>query len=98
MRYIWRPMKPIDLSQPIYPERPNCPVHPLVKVEYGATHAKEGWQLGMLPIASHTGSHVDAPLHKIAGGASLSEVPLQRFVGPAVIADFRGIEPLTPIT
>ena len=92
-------MRLIDLSQPIFHECPNCPVHPAVKVEYGATHAKgDGWQLELLSLASHTGSHVDAPLHKIAGGASLDEVPLQRFVGPAVIADLRGITPSTPIT
>lgn len=91
-------MRLIDLSQPIYHACPNCPVHPLVKVEYGAKHPKDGWQLELITLASHTGSHVDAPLHKIAGGASLDGVPLQRFVGPAVIADLRGIEPLTPIT
>ena len=91
-------MRLIDLSQPIFHECPNCPVHPAVKVEYGATHEKNGWQLELLSLASHTGSHVDAPLHKIAGGASLDEVPLQRFVGPAVIADLRGIAPSTPIT
>jgi kynurenine formamidase len=90
-------MRLIDLSQPIYHECPNCPVHPPVKVEYGATHAKEGWQLEMLTLASHTGSHVDAPLHKISGGASLDEMPLQRFVGPALIADLRGIAARTPI-
>jgi len=91
-------MRLIDLSQPIFHECPNCPVHPKVKVELGATHEKDGWQLEMITLASHTGSHVDAPLHKIAGGASLDEVPLQRFVGPAVIADLRGIGPNTPIT
>jgi kynurenine formamidase len=91
-------MRLIDLSQPIYHECPNCPVHPPVRVEYGATHPKDGWQLELLTIASHTGSHVDAPLHKIAGGASLDDVPLDRFVGPAVIVDLRGIGPETPIT
>ena len=82
-------MRLIDLSQPIYHECPNCPAHPSVKVEYGATHEKEGWHLELLSLASHTGSHVDAPLHKIAGGASLDEVPLDKFVGEAWIVDLR---------
>jgi len=90
-------MRLIDLSQPIYHECPNCPAHPSVKVEYGATHEKEGWHLELLSLASHTGSHVDAPLHKIAGGASLDEVPLDKFVGEAWIVDLRGIRPKTPI-
>lgn len=50
-----------------------------------------------LHLASHTGSHIDAPLHKIEGGASLSDMPLESFVGRAVIADLRGIEADTPI-
>jgi kynurenine formamidase len=52
----------------------------------------------VLTLSNHTGSHVDAPLHKIAGGASLDEMPLERFAGPARIADLRGIGPSTPIT
>jgi kynurenine formamidase len=51
----------------------------------------------VLTLASHTGSHVDAPLHKIAGGKAISELPLETFVGPARIVDLRPLEPLTPI-
>ncbi|MEO7413802.1 MAG: cyclase family protein [Opitutaceae bacterium] len=50
-------------------------------------------------MATHTGSHLDAPLHKIAGGKSISDLPLETFVGPARIADLRGIsddERITP--
>ena len=52
----------------------------------------------LLTLSNHTGSHVDAPLHKIAGGASLDDIPLERWCGPAFIADLRGIAPDTPIT
>lgn len=40
-------------------------------------------------MATHTGSHLDAPLHKIAGGKSISDLPLETFTGPAHIADLR---------
>lgn len=43
----------------------------------------------LLTLASHTGSHVDAPLHKIAGGRAIDEMPLETFAGPARIADLR---------
>ena len=49
-------------------------------------------------MATHTGSHLDAPLHKIAGGKSISDLPLETFAGPARIADLRGLQPSTPIT
>lgn len=42
-----------------------------------------------IAMATHTGSHLDAPLHKIAGGKSISDFPLDTFVGPARIADLR---------
>lgn len=51
-----------------------------------------------IAMATHTGSHLDAPLHKIAGGKSISDLPLVTFVGPARVADLRGLAAETPIT
>lgn len=48
-------------------------------------------------MATHTGSHLDAPLHKIAGGKSITDLPLQTFVGPARILDLRSLAPDEPI-
>lgn len=86
-------MRLIDLSQPVYHDSPNCPAHPPVKSELLKDHPECGWRVELLTICNHTGSHVDAPLHKIAGGASLDDIPLESWTGNAVIADFRGIQP-----
>jgi arylformamidase len=94
-------MRIIDLSQPLFNECPNCPVHPPVKVEVTGSHAKDGadaWHMEQLSFASHTGSHVDAPLHKLQGGKSIDAFPLERWVGPARIGDLRGIESRGQIT
>ncbi len=91
-------MKLIDLSQPVCDGSPNCPVHPPVKSEILRDHQADGWRVELLTLSNHTGSHVDAPLHKIAGGASLDGMPLESFVGSAHIADVRGIAPSTAIT
>ncbi len=91
-------MKLIDLSQPLYQDCPNCPVHPCVQSELIATHDEGGWQVEKLTLANHTGSHVDAPLHRIAGAPSLDDIPLESWVGPAYIADLRGIAPRQAIT
>ena len=91
-------MRLIDLSQPVYDASPNCPVHPPVRSELLRDHPAHGWRVEVLTLSNHTGSHVDAPLHKIAGGASLDDIPLERFAGPARIADVRGIGPSAPIT
>ena len=90
-------MRLIDLSQPVYDRCPNCPAHAAVRVELGATHEEHGWRLEMMTLASHTGSHVDAPLHKLAGGASLDDIPLDRFVGKALLVDLRDSHASRPI-
>jgi arylformamidase len=91
-------MRLIDLSQPLFDNAPNCPVHPPVAFTRTADHSSGGWRMEEIAMATHTGSHLDAPLHKIAGGKSISELPLETFVGAARIADLRGIAADAPIT
>ena len=82
-------MRLIDLSQPLFDGCPNCPVHPRVSATITARHESDGWHMEQLSLASHTGSHIDAPLHKIAGGKSISDFPIESFVGNALLADLR---------
>lgn len=77
-----------DLSQPLSDGCPNCPVHPPVKLPRIADHPKDGWRMEVFEMASHTGTHLDAPLHKLADGRSIDTYPLEAFVGPALVADF----------
>src|ERR1700752_310229 len=35
----------------------------------------------------HGGTHIDAPLHFNATGQSVDTIPVERFVGPAVVVD-----------
>ena len=90
-------MRLIDLSQPLEDGSPNCPAHPIPRSEQTADHGPDGWRMEVLTLASHTGSHVDSPLHKIPGGLSVSEMPLETFAGPARIADLRPLPPNHPI-
>ncbi len=93
-------MKLIDLSQPLFDGCPNCPAHPPVAIDYEA-HSDGGldsWQMEYFRFASHSGSHVDAPRHKIAGGPTLSQLPLETFAGPAVLADLRALAPQSEIS
>jgi kynurenine formamidase len=52
----------------------------------------------LLTLATHTGSHVDTPFHKLAGGANLDQIPLERFTGLAVVGDFRDATPDQALT
>jgi arylformamidase len=51
-----------------------------------------------LHMRLHAGTHVDVPLHFVKGGLPLAEVPLETFVGEALVADLshKGFnEPIT---
>ena len=37
----------------------------------------------------HAGSHVDAPEHNVRGGTQIHQLPLELFIGEAIVADLR---------
>lgn len=37
----------------------------------------------------HAGTHVDAPSHMVKGGKDIHDLPIEMFIGPAVVADVR---------
>ena len=37
----------------------------------------------------HAGSHVDAPEHNVRGGTQIHQLPLELFMGDAIVADLR---------
>jgi len=46
----------------------------------------------------HAGSHIDAPEHNVRGGKQVQDLPLETFVGDAVIADLRHLVPGGAVT
>ena len=69
-----------------------------VSVDIVSDHKWDDWRMEKVTMASHTCSHVDAPLHKLAAGKSLDGIPLDSFVGQAVIADLRDVPPVELLT
>ena len=53
----------------------------------------DGYAMSRYTFINHTGTHVDAPAHQIAGGASLDDIPLDRLVTDAVTIDLAGHDP-----
>jgi len=79
----------IDVSAPIDPR--TAPVYPgnsPIKLEFLQNYDKGNkLALSTYSIGAHTGTHIDAPLHFIKGGASVDNISLARFVGPARVID-----------
>jgi arylformamidase len=43
--------------------------------------------LSAYSLGAHSGTHIDAPMHFVPGGASIDRVPLEPLIGPARVID-----------
>lgn len=82
----------IDLTYPIRPGMFKYPGDPEIEivetVEAGITaggKATSGYMVHRLK--NHHGTHVDAPAHKIAGGKTIDEYSLEKFINRAILVD-----------
>ncbi|WP_021596347.1 cyclase family protein [Actinomadura welshii] len=87
----------VDLSVSVVSGMPVYPGDPEVEAVPALTVAGSGVNVLRLHMGSQTGTHVDAPFHIDDALPKLDEVPLERFTGPAVVMDVRGLPPRTPI-
>lgn len=87
----------LDLTHPLRTGLPVFPGDPLVRVRPCCTHARDGFQVSALDLGTHSGTHMDAPLHFIPGGRSLDTYPPERFFGRGWVVDACGAAPGAPI-
>ena len=64
-----------------------------LSAEPKTTIADNGYNTTTLHLYSHTGTHMDAPLHFVAGGATIDTVDLAVCMGPATVIDLSHVEP-----
>lgn len=83
----------VDLSHPLDDDTPVYPGDPVARFTPAATVAADGYNVLHVRMGSQTGTHVDAPYHFLDDGARIDELPLEYFLGPAVVADVRGKPP-----
>jgi arylformamidase len=48
---------------------------------------RDGYTCTDLRLTTHTGTHLDAPSHYLAGGSSVDRIPLQKLIGKARVLD-----------
>lgn len=66
----------------------NAPWHSRVFIDQLGKHAKEGRETRRITFGTHTGTHMDAPLHFVKCGRSIEKVPLDLLIGEVTIVDF----------
>jgi kynurenine formamidase len=79
--------KCIDLSHPLEHGQLNFPFDPKISVIVHHTIASIGYNMTQISMATHQGTHLDAPFHFYDGGKTIDQMPLASFFGPAHIVD-----------
>jgi arylformamidase len=73
----------IDITRPLRGDMEVYPGDPPVSV---TSMVLGGARVSALQFGSHTGTHVDAPLHFVDGGYGVDELPLDALVGQCVVS------------
>lgn len=82
----------IDISLPIYPGMVTWPSDPAVEMErVSDIGLGKPANVSALHMGSHTGTHIDPPLHFIPGGRSIDQISPELLVGPATVVDLRHV-------
>ncbi|HWZ65974.1 MAG TPA: cyclase family protein [Patescibacteria group bacterium] len=79
----------VDLSVALNSQTPVYPGDPAIRVEPAGVFERNGYTDHLVSFGNHTGTHIDAPLHMVAGGKTLDEYSPERFVGHGRVVDVR---------
>lgn len=89
----------VDLSMPLSERTVPVPGHPAPTLEPLHLLERDGLRNTVLRMSLHTATHVDAPSHFIADGATIDQIPVDRFHRPGVRVDLTAVaRPGRPIS
>lgn len=80
-------MRVVDLTAELHTGFPVYPGDPPVQIEPAATVTADGYAVARLALSDQAGTHVETQAHFLAGGRTLDEQPLERFIGAATVLD-----------
>ena len=80
-------MKIIDLSQLHEVNMTQFPGTPPVNIKQICNYSPDGFRLTDFHSVTHSGTHCDAPAHYINGAKMIDQMPLDSFIGSALLID-----------
>ncbi len=84
-------MKLYDATVPIHPGMVTFPGDPPFEMKpFFQMDQGDPFDLALMSLGTHLGTHVDPPAHYLKGGTTVDQLPLQALVGPGVVLDMRG--------
>lgn len=72
----------LDSSLPVWPGDPPIQIQPFLSLKRG-----DRVNVSSVSLSAHAGTHVDAPFHHFEDGLGIDALPLEAFIGPAVVVD-----------
>ena len=78
-------MNHLDLTLTISKSIPNFPGSPSPQFITWSTIEDGGYNLELLFLSTHTGTHIDAPYHFAKNGEKIHQIPLSRLTGEALL-------------
>ena len=85
-------MKPIDLTLTISVSLPSFPESPKPQLIPWSNLKEDGYNLELLFLSSHTGTHLDAPYHFDKSGLKIDQIPVDRFTGKGIMIKLEKIK------
>ena len=82
-------MKVIDLTLTISEQIPTFPGSPQPNFINWETLEKDGYNLELLFLSTHTGTHIDAPYHFLKKGQKIHQIVTRRLVTEAILIKIR---------
>lgn len=79
----------VDLTHPLSPAFPLFPIYDPIEVAQRFSLDTDPWFVQRWSFDEHCGTHVDAPAHFAAGGATVDQVAVQDLVLELVVLDVR---------
>ena len=75
----------VDLTHPFSAALPVYPGYRPVQIRQRFSIAQDGFAANEVSFDEHTGTHVDAPVHFVAGAVSADRLPVDRLLAPLVV-------------
>lgn len=75
----------LDLTHTMSPSLPVYPGYTPIQIRPRTTIAQDGYANNEVTFDEHTGTHVDAPSHFIAGAVSTDRLAVDRLIAPLVV-------------
>jgi len=69
----------------IFPGDPPFRMEPLLQRSKG-----DPFDLAVMSMSTHLGTHVDPPAHYLDGGYTVDQIPVETLVGPGIVLDMTG--------